>query len=281
MGTLLSCLCAGSQPPFDRLTLIYEAARELSGDDSLPSAICVSGVPPLARLSYIYAAFRVLADDDLPSQECVEGEPYPDQVTRIYEAVRIYADDDELDAVECVRGLPIWQQWIPIYEALYVAAGEPEELNTPVCVAGMPQFDVLTQIYCAMVYLVENQNPVVLSATILNGGDTLQIIFNQSVTGQDGFELDAPGAPSLTYSSGEGTATYLYTLDPPVNPGEVVTMDYDVGAVGNIVNSLGEPLLEFSDLPVTNASGGFIYLRPSGDGSLYFRPDGVSLYIRP
>lgn len=281
MASLLSCLCAGSQPPFDRLTLIYEAARELSGDDSLPSAVCVAAVPPLARIAYIFAAFRAVAgDDELPSQECVEGEPYPDQVTRIYEAAFAYAADDTLTAVECVRGLPIWQQWLPIYEALYAAAGDPEELETPVCVAGLPQFDILTQIYCAITYLIENANPIVLSATILEDGNTVQITFNQAVTGTSGFFFTVDGVErSFTYQAGEGTAVYEYVLDDaPIVEGEEVLMDYTPGGVVSVTT--GNPLEAFTDFPVTNPFDVFYYLRPDGV-SRYLRPDGVSFYIRP
>lgn len=279
MPELPSCDCISGYPPYDRLTFIYQAAAELSGDTTLPNADCVAGVPPFERFAYIYAAFRVLAEDDsLPSQECVEGEPFQDQVTRIYEAARIYSGDAGLPEVDCVRGTPIWQQWVRIYEALYSAAGEPDELTDPACVSG--PFAGLSESFCALTYLIENAEPFVLSATILPGGDQLQIVFTQSVTGQEGFELDAPGAPSLTFVSGEGTDTYIYSLDPPVNPGETVTMDYNVGAVGNVVNLAGNPLATIDDFPVTNGSGGFTYLRPGGVDT-YFRPDGVSQYIRP
>lgn len=272
MGTLLSCLCAGSQPPFDRLTLIYEAARELSGDDSLPSAICVSGVPPLARLSYIYAAFRVLAaDDDLPSQECVEGEPYPDQVTRIYEAALGYAADDELESVECVRGLPIWKQWVNIYAAVYSAQGSPEELPLPDCVG--PQFDILTHVYCALV--AGCQTPTLTAASI--NGDVLTLTFSTNVTGTVNFDLVVDGnAAILTYTSGEGTNTLVFSSDVSALEGDVVTLSYTPGDVTN-----GDcPLEAFADFPVDNELDAFTYLRPDGVFT-YLRPDGVSRYIRP
>jgi hypothetical protein len=279
MPELPTCDCISGFPPYDRLTFIYQAAVELSGDTTLPSADCVAGVPLFQRFAYIYAAFRVIAEDDsLPSMECVEGEPFQDQVTRIYEAARIYSGDAGLPEVDCVRGTPIWQQWVNIYEALYSAAGEPDDLTDPACVG--PQFDVLSQVFCGMVFLLVNAEPFVLSASILPGGDQLQIVFTQSVTGQDGFELDAPGAPSLTYVSGEGTDTYIYSVDPPVSPGDVVTMDYNVGATGNVVNLVGNPLATINDFPVLNNAGGFTYLRPGGVDT-YFRPDGVSQYIRP
>jgi len=160
MPELPTCDCISGYPPYDRLTFIYQAAAELSGDDTLPAADCVAGVSPFDRFAYIYAAFRVLAEDDsLPSQECVEGESYPNQVTHIYQAARLYAADSGLPAVDCVRGLPIWQQWHNIYTALYSASGEPDDLTDPACIAPMSSLGILSDVYCALTYLIENANP--------------------------------------------------------------------------------------------------------------------------
>ncbi len=149
MPELPTCACIRGLAPYDRLTAIYQAAAELSGDSSLPDALCVAGVSPFDRFSFIYEAFRVLAGDDtLPSQECIEGESFQDQVSHIYQAVLAYADDESLPAYLCVRGLPIWQQWVSIYNALYVSAGSPEELVNPLCVS--PTFDVLSEVFCAL-----------------------------------------------------------------------------------------------------------------------------------
>jgi hypothetical protein len=277
MPELPTCDCISGFPPYDRLTFIYQAAAELSGDTTLPSADCVAGVPPFDRFAYIYAAFRVLAEDDsLPSQECIEGESYQDQVTRIYEAARIYAGDDGLPAVECVRGLPIWQQWDSIYAALYSAAGEPDELEDPTCVG--PNFDVLSGVYCALLTIsIPCVTPVLVSATI--NGDILTLVFSEEVTGTEGFLIEIEGdSPTLTYTSGEGTDTLVFTTDPPgANPGEEVLLDY---TPGNVTNQ-DCPLASFEDFVVTNNTGvEFTYLRPGGVDT-YFRPDGVSQYIRP
>lgn len=276
MPELPTCECISGYPPYDRLTFIYQAAAELGGDDSLPSADCVAGVPPFHRFAYIYAAFRVLAgDDSLPSMECVEGEPFQDQVTRIYEAARAYAADSDLPAVGCVRGTPIWQQWVNIYAALYSAAGEPDELVSPFCVN--PSFDsVLNHVFCGLVYLIENGAPVLLSAVVMSGGEELHLTFSQPVFGQNGFVPNYAGPPDLVYISGEGTTTYVYVFDPPITPGESITLDY---TPGNIVNALGVPMEAFVDFPVDNGQS-FTYLRPGGVDT-YFRPDGTSIYIRP
>lgn len=274
MPELPDCNCIGGFPPYDRLTFIYQAAKELSGDTTLPSADCVAGVPPFSRFAYIYAAFRVLADDSsLPSMECVEGEQFKDQVTRIYQAARIYAADSSLPTYECVRGTPIWQQWVNIYAALYSAAGGPDELVSPYCVS--PQFDVLSHVFCALVAAC--QTPVLVSATIV--GTSLTLVFSERVTGSSGFAIDIDGTPTgLAYTSGQGTDTLVYTTDlPGANPGEEVILDYTPGNVtsGNC------PLEAIDDFEVTNNTGvDFTYLRPGGVFT-YFRPDGTSQYIRP
>jgi hypothetical protein len=281
MPELPTCDCISGFPPYDRLTFIYQAAAELSGDTTLPSADCVAGVPPFDRFAYIYAAFRVLAEDDsLPSQECIEGESYQDQVTRIYQAARIYAADDALPAVECVRGLPIWQQWDNIYAALYSAAGEPEELTAPECLNAT--LDTLSAVYCA---LVASEAPCViptlLSATIGTTGETITLVFDEEVTSTGaGWLVNMDSASStLTYLSGTGTDTLMFTMDTPALAGESAFIEYDA-TVGDAAS--GDCLLvTFGSFPVTNNTGlEFTYLRPGGV-DMYFRPDGVSLYIRP
>ena len=163
MPELPTCACVRGLPPYDRLTAIYQAAANLSGDTSLPDATCVAAVPPFQRFAYIYAAFRILADDgDLPLQGCIASESLSDQVSAIYRAVYLYADDATLLSYECVRGLPLWQQWVEIYRALYLAAGSPEELLPPLCVA--PTFDVLSDVYCATIFLEDSV--VVLLASL-------------------------------------------------------------------------------------------------------------------
>lgn len=280
MPELPTCECISGFPPFDRLTFIYQAAAELSGDDTLPSADCVAGVPPFDRFAYIYVAFRGIAEDDtLPSQECVEGESFADQVTRIYEAVFAYAADDSLLAVDCVRGLPIWQQWREIYRALYVAAGSPDELEDPLCINST--FDVLNEVFCSLIYLIENANPIVLSAIIQEDGNTVLITFNQAVTGSSSalfFTVDGVER-TFSYQGGEGTSVYEILLDDaPIVEGEVVLMDYTPGAIVSVAT--GNPLEAFVDFPVTNPFDVFTFLRPGGVDS-YFRPDGTSIYIRP
>lgn len=275
MPELPTCECVRGLPPYDRLTAIYQAAAELSGDTSLPDASCVAGVPPFQRFGYIYAAFRVLAGDDtLPSMECVEGEPPVDQVTRIYEAVFAYAADDALLAVDCVQGLPIWRQWHAIYTALYTASGDAS-LTDPLCVPA--NFDVLSDVFCAM--LLQDNAPQLLNAYNDLSGEELTLVFNEIIEGHEGLTFFADGVEvGLTYVSGEGTTTLTFEM-AAVLEGAVLTLDYDQNA-GNIVNAHGDPLESFTDFPVTNNVGGSIFLRP-GDSFTYLRPGGVDTYLRP
>lgn len=277
MPELPTCECVRGLPPYDRLTAIYQAAAELSGDSSLPDALCVAAVPPFQRFAYIYAAFRELAgDDSLPSMECVEGEPFADQVTDIYRAAAIYAADSSLQNYLCIRGLPIWQQWLEIYKAIYLAVGAPSELVAPACV-NIANLDVLSEVFCALT--TGCVTPTLLSATILDDAVTLNLSVPVTgfLAGSNGFTLSVAGAPAqFDYVSGEGTATITFFSDVPAAQGEEVLLSY---TPGNITN--GDCLLEaFTDFSVTNLLDEFVYLRPGGVDT-YLRPGGVDTYIRP
>lgn len=275
---LPACDCVRGMPPYDRLTAIYQAAAELSGDATLPDALCVAGVAPFSRFAYIYAAMRVVSgDNSLPSMECIEGEPFSDQVSRIYQAAAIYADDASLLSYPCVRGLPMWQQWVEIYRALYIAAGS-DSLTNPLCVP--PTFDALSEVFCALVYLIENANPIVLSATVLEDATDILITFNQAVQGHTGFIFTVNGNPvDYNYQNFAGTDQLQIALqDVTIVEGDVVLMSYAPGDVVSV--STGNPLEAFSDFPVTNPFDVFTYLRPGG-ADTYLRPGGVDTYIRP
>lgn len=278
MPDLPTCQCVRGLPPYDRLTAIYQAAADLSGDSSLPDVLCVAGVPPFSRFAYIYAAFRVISEDtSLPSMECVEGESPADQVSRIYQAAAFYADSASLLSYPCVRGLPLWQQWVEIYRALYVAAGSPAELTSALCVN--PTLDILSEVFCGITYLIENANPIVLSATILGDASSVLITFNQSVNGFTGFTFTVNGTPATyTYQDFTGTNQLQLQLeDTTIVDGDVILMSYVPGDVVSVAT--GNPLEAFSNFPVTNPFTVYTYVQP--DGFAYFQPDGVSLYLQP
>jgi len=146
---LETCECVAGKPPLERLTDIYAAFADVSGDELLPSSICVNGKPPWSRLDDIYCAARAWTDsEELPTCECVIGLTVADKLTAIYEALFIAADDDTLTDPLCIRGLPIGQQLTAIYAALLTLTTD-ETLPSALCVTGYPDYDKLTVIYCA------------------------------------------------------------------------------------------------------------------------------------
>lgn len=62
MPELPTCLCIWELPAYDRLTAIYQAAAELTGDPSLPDVSCVAAAPPLQRWGFIYCALLAYAE---------------------------------------------------------------------------------------------------------------------------------------------------------------------------------------------------------------------------
>lgn len=90
-------------------------------------------------------------------------------------------------------------------------------------------------------------------------GDTLTVTFSRPVggfSGASGFTLDASGgAATVTYTSGTGTTTIVFTVSREIDPGETVTMDYDPGT-GNVAGTTGDlaEMAAFSDYPVANAA---------------------------
>jgi hypothetical protein len=103
--------------------------------------------------------------------------------------------------------------------------------------------------------------PTLVSATIPAAGTSISIAFNESVSvgagGNGGFVLDTSGAAvTLTYSSGAGTSTLVYTLNRTVVSGETI-LDFDYTQPGNgVEDAAGNDLASFSNQQalVTNNS---------------------------
>ena len=101
--------------------------------------------------------------------------------------------------------------------------------------------------------------PTLSTATINSAGTSLSLGFSASQTtgasGNSGVTISASGgACSVTYSSGSGSSTYVYTLGRTINLGEVVTVTYTQPGAG-IQNTTGAAnLLSFSGTSVTNNS---------------------------
>lgn len=151
-------------------------------------------------------------------------------------------------------------------------------LPSCICVAGRPPFDRLGDIFCALSQIdLACVIPTIVSAEA--NEDLITVVFSEDVTGTDGFNFGVDGGGVIfSYTSGEGTNTYLFTLDVPLVGGETVLMDY---SPGNVQSGPECPLAESFEFPVTNNTGvTFSYLRPGGVDT-YFRPGGVDTYIRP
>ncbi len=96
--------------------------------------------------------------------------------------------------------------------------------------------------------------PTLLSATIAADGFTWTLVFSEAVTGLNGVGftfafLEAGGG--LTYSSGEGTATGIFTSAATAYDDEPATISYSPGGV---VNAALVPLAAITDRPATNSS---------------------------
>lgn len=124
-------------------------------------------------------------------------------------------------------------------------------LLTPECVKGLPIFDQFSAIYCALLDVDTScTTPTLVSATIDAG--VLTLVFSETVTGHDGFVLEIDGvAAVLTYVSGEGTDTLVFSTVPDASVGDEVILNYVPGDVAN-----GDCLLEaIEEFFVTNNTG--------------------------
>lgn len=128
-------------------------------------------------------------------------------------------------------------------------------LPSCICVAGRPPFDRLNDIFCALSQInLQCVAPVLVSASI--NDDQLTLVFSENVTGHLGFtlEIDGGNAP-LTYVSGEGSNTLLFTSNPPANEGEEVILNYDE-ITGNVTSEAECPLAAIEGFSVTNETTG-------------------------
>ena len=91
--------------------------------------------------------------------------------------------------------------------------------------------------------------PVLSSATISTNGTTLTLVFNEAVTNYTGFSISPSN--TLTYSSGSGTATLVFTLTNTVYSGATDTISY---TAGNVVDGASNPLATITDGSITNNS---------------------------
>lgn len=98
--------------------------------------------------------------------------------------------------------------------------------------------------------------PTLVSATIAANGTSLSLVFSENVTvnTNTGFVLTATGSPSLTYASGTGTATLVYTISAAVAQSESgITLAYTTGE-DYIEDAAGNDLRSFTGTAVGNNS---------------------------
>lgn len=93
--------------------------------------------------------------------------------------------------------------------------------------------------------------PTLASVTVASDGTTVTLVFSEAVTASTGFALDAGGAVTLTYASGSGTSTLVFTAGSTIGQGDTVTLDY---VPGNGVDLAGNALAPVTDRAVTNNS---------------------------
>lgn len=111
--------------------------------------------------------------------------------------------------------------------------------------------------------------PTLSSATIATNGTTWTLAFNENVNigagGSGGFAvtMSTAGVVALTYSSGDGTTSLVYTGDVTVNSGETASSGLDYTQPGNgIEDDVGTDLATFSTEAVTNNSTEGIVVTP-------------------
>jgi hypothetical protein len=120
--------------------------------------------------------------------------------------------------------------------------------------------------------------PTLSSASIPTTGDSLSIVFDETVSigagGNGGFTITmSGGAVNLTYSSGSGSNTLVYTTDRVIEAGETCS-DFDYTQPGNgVEDAAGNDLATFTNqhASVTNNSteGDIEVATFSGGGVIY------------
>lgn len=106
---------------------------------------------------------------------------------------------------------------------------------------------------------VDTTAPTLSSATVGTNGTTLTLVFSEAVTtgagGNSGFAMTAPaGSATLTYASGAGTNTLVYTVSRALRSTETgVVLAYSQPGNG-IEDSAGNDLATFAGVSVTNNS---------------------------
>ncbi len=110
-------------------------------------------------------------------------------------------------------------------------------------------------------YTLDPSIPTLSSLALGTNGTTLTLVFSEAVTQGSGYadsqlDLDASVTGNdigLTYVSGDGTDTHVYTAASTINPGETVDLDFD-GTADSLESSTGGDLAAIVSASVFNGS---------------------------
>lgn len=119
-------------------------------------------------------------------------------------------------------------------------------------------------VYCALTVVgvpdavADVTPPTVTGATLGTNGTTVTISFDETVAvgagGNSGFVLTpSGGAATLSYASGSGSSSLVYTASRTINAGETITLAYTQPGNG-IEDAAGNDLVTFTGQSVTNNS---------------------------
>lgn len=119
--------------------------------------------------------------------------------------------------------------------------------------------------------------PTLSSAAIGTDGTTLTLGWSESVSQGSGYadsqlDLDASTTGNdiaLTYSSGDGTATWVYTTGSTIQSGETIDLDFD-GTANSIEDAAGDDLQAIVSASVTNNSTQSAAITCTGGRVLYW-----------
>lgn len=120
--------------------------------------------------------------------------------------------------------------------------------------------------------------PELESVSIGYDGETWTFRFSENVTGTAGFTGTGATteAITLTYVSGQGTDTYVYTGSEAVAVDEAVNVDYSGTAIKDAADN---ELAAISDRSVTNNTSGILPIAPETYDTTYTLPDGDTITV--
>jgi hypothetical protein len=105
-------------------------------------------------------------------------------------------------------------------------------------------------------YTIDPTAPTLTSATIPSAGTTISLLFSEAITigsgGNAGWTLNTP-TTSMTYSSGDTTNTFIYTLGSTITQTDSPTITY-VQPGDGLEDSAGDDLLSITAAAVINNS---------------------------